>query len=70
MLNQADAGAAARRIHHAFLPWAQSRPEAIALADDLITLRYGELPAAVDRCQQLLRVQIRNMFNPTPLDED
>lgn len=48
MLNQADAGAAARRIHHAFLPWAQSQPEAIALADDLITLRYGELPAAVD----------------------
>jgi len=48
MLNQADAGAVPRRIHHAFLPWAESQPEAIALSDDLITLRYGELPAAVD----------------------
>lgn len=48
MLNQSDAGAAPRRIHHAFLPWSTSQPEAIALSDDLITLRYGELPAAVD----------------------
>ena len=48
MLNQTDAGAVPRRIHHAFLPWAASQPDAIALTDDLITLRYGELPAAVD----------------------
>nr|WP_314623968.1 class I adenylate-forming enzyme family protein [uncultured Noviherbaspirillum sp.] len=48
MLNQTDAGAVPRRIHHAFLPWAASQPDAIALTDDLLTLRYGELPAAVD----------------------
>jgi len=48
MLNQTDADAAPRRIHHAFLPWAELQPEAIALTDDLITLHYGELPAAVD----------------------
>ena len=48
MLNQPDASAVPRRIHHAFLPWAKSQPDAIALSDDLITLRYGELPAAVD----------------------
>ena len=48
MLNQREASAVPRRIHHAYLPWAQSQPDAIALADDLITLRYGELPTAVD----------------------
>jgi long-chain acyl-CoA synthetase len=48
MLNRTDAGAVPRRIHHAFLPWAAAQPDAIALSDDLITLRYGELPAAVD----------------------
>ncbi len=48
MLNQMDAGTTPRRIHHAFLTWAGSQPDAIALTDDLLTLRYGELPAAVD----------------------
>ena len=47
MMKETDAGAVPRRIHEAFLPWAQSQPEAIALTDDLLTLRYGELPAAV-----------------------
>ena len=47
MLKETDAGAVPRRIHEAFLPWAQSQPDAIALTDDFLTLRYGELPAAV-----------------------
>ena len=48
MLNQTDAGAVPRRIHHAFLPWAESQPEAIALSDDLITRPLWRVPVAVD----------------------
>jgi len=48
MLKQSDVGAFPRRIHHAFLPWAQSQPGAIALSDDMLTVRYGELPEAVE----------------------
>jgi len=48
MLKQSDVGAFPRRIHHAFLPWAQSQPGAIALSDDMLTIRYGELPEAVE----------------------
>ena len=47
MLKETDAGAVPRRIHHAFLPWSASQPDAIALTDDFLTVRYGELPAAV-----------------------
>jgi acyl-CoA synthetase (AMP-forming)/AMP-acid ligase II len=48
MLKQSDAGVMPRRIHQVFLPWAQSQPESIALADDSLTVRYGELPTAVE----------------------
>ncbi len=44
-----------RRIHEAFLPWAAGHPERIALSDEAHTLRYGELPAAVEALAQRLR---------------
>ena len=48
MLKQAAQGDAPRRIHHAFLPWVEANPDGIALFDDSRTLRYRDLPAAVD----------------------
>ncbi len=44
-----------RRIHEAFVPWATSHPERIALSDDAHTVRYGQLGATVEALAQRLR---------------
>ena len=48
MLNQTDAGGRAAPHSSRLFAVGRVQPEAIALSDDLITLRYGELPVAVD----------------------
>lgn len=45
----------ARRIHQAFLPWAASHPQNIALNDAQRAIRYGELDAIIESVARRLR---------------
>jgi acyl-CoA synthetase (AMP-forming)/AMP-acid ligase II len=44
-----------RRIHEAFLPWAATHPNNIALTDESSTITYGELGRVIESTAQKLR---------------